>query len=219
MMHRFLFLSLITVLAICSPAFASNFPSVTVLSIGDGDTITVRENGTRKTIRLACIDAPESSQNGGTASTNYLKTLISRGDRIGLREVTTDRYGRTIAEVYKEGKSVNLQMVEQGQAVVYDRYLDACSGSREQYLEAEREAKASNLGFWNQPNVMPWEYRSGQRFSTESDQEGLPACVEADCNCSDFATQSQAQRVLEAFSGDPHRLDGDGDGRACESLN
>jgi micrococcal nuclease len=40
-----------------------------------------------------------------------------------------------------------------------------------------------------------------------------------DRDCSDFDTQPEAQRFFErAGPGDPHRLDGDGDGVACESL-
>lgn len=39
-----------------------------------------------------------------------------------------------------------------------------------------------------------------------------------DLNCSDFATQEEAQAVLDADPSDPHGLDGDGDGIACESL-
>ena len=34
----------------------------TVLSIGDGDTIRVRQAGRALTVRLACIDAPETAQ-------------------------------------------------------------------------------------------------------------------------------------------------------------
>jgi endonuclease YncB( thermonuclease family) len=34
-----------------------------VLSIGDGDTIRVRQGGQAMTVRLACIDAPEVAQN------------------------------------------------------------------------------------------------------------------------------------------------------------
>ena len=33
----------------------------TVLSIGDGDTIRVRQAGKALTVRLACIDAPENA--------------------------------------------------------------------------------------------------------------------------------------------------------------
>ena len=40
-----------------------------------------------------------------------------------------------------------------------------------------------------------------------------------DRNCGDFSSQSEAQAFFEAAGGgDPHRLDGDGDGVACESL-
>ena len=223
-MIRQLFLLTILLLTACSNVSADTFPNVEVLSIGDGDTITVRENGSKTTIRLACIDAPESSQQGGKEATNYLKQLIPTGTTVGLRTVTTDRYGRTIGEIYRNGDSVNLKMVKQGQAVVYDRYLDACENTQDQFLEAEQKANKRELGFWSQPNVMPWEYRQGSRVesstsNSETDTNGLPACVNSDCNCSDFSSQQEAQRVLETFDGDPHRLDGDGNGVACESLN
>gem|GEM_PF-3183572 len=51
-----------------------------------------------------------------------------------------------------------------------------------------------------------------------ADTQALPACVDSDCNCSDFSTQEAAQTVLNAFPGDRFRLDGDKDGVACEGL-
>jgi hypothetical protein len=47
-----------------------------------------------------------------------------------------------------------------------------------------------------------------------------PAAAFRDRDCSDFRTQAQAQRFFERHnpSRDPHRLDGDNDGIACESL-
>ena len=222
-MIRQLFVFTILLLSACSNLSASSYPTVEVLSIGDGDTITVRENGSKATVRLACIDAPETSQQGGKEATNYLKQLIPVGTEVGLRTVTTDQYGRTVGEIYRNGNSVNLKMVERGQAVVYDRYLDGCSETSDQFLEAEQEAKSSKLGFWSQPNIMPWKYRRSERVSStntsNANSSNLPACVDTDCNCSDFSSQQEAQQVLEAFSGDPHRLDGDGNGVACESLD
>ncbi|MFB6217115.1 MAG: excalibur calcium-binding domain-containing protein, partial [Candidatus Aenigmatarchaeota archaeon] len=39
-------------------------------------------------------------------------------------------------------------------------------------------------------------------------------------DCSDFSSQRAAQRFYERHKpGDPHNLDGDGDGEACESLS
>jgi hypothetical protein len=40
----------------------------------------------------------------------------------------------------------------------------------------------------------------------------------ADLNCSDFATQQEAQAVYDANPSDPNNLDTDNDGIACESL-
>jgi len=50
------------------------------------------------------------------------------------------------------------------------------------------------------------------------DQAQLPDCVNSDCNCSDFTTQEAAQAVLDVYTEDPFRLDGDKDGIPCESL-
>ena len=48
---------------------------------------------------------------------------------------------------------------------------------------------------------------------------GFPGTASAaDFDCSHFATQAEAQAVYDATPGDPHGLDADGDGIACESL-
>ncbi len=50
---------------------------------------------------------------------------------------------------------------------------------------------------------------------------GLPPCAQGggDCNCGDFATHAEAQAFFESQGpGDPHGLDREGDGIACESL-
>ena len=46
-----------------------------------------------------------------------------------------------------------------------------------------------------------------------------PTADAADRDCGDFGSQSEAQTFYnDAGPGDPHRLDGDSDGVACESL-
>jgi hypothetical protein len=48
---------------------------------------------------------------------------------------------------------------------------------------------------------------------------GLPACAGTDCDCADFATHAEAQAFYQSQGpGDPHRLDRDSDGLACETL-
>lgn len=119
--------------------------------------------------------------------------------------------------------------MKEGQAVVYRQYLNNCASTKALYLQSEATAKLHQLGFWKQPNpVMPWDFRRGQSAGNQpsspsttpatSQTDNLPPCVQNDCDCSNFATQAEAQPLLDAFPGDPHRLDGDKDGAACESL-
>ena len=45
-----------------------------------------------------------------------------------------------------------------------------------------------------------------------------PATLAQDTDCADYATQAQAQAVLDADMSDPNGLDADDDGIACETL-
>lgn len=141
--------------------------SATIVSVGDGDTVRVRINQKLTTIRLACADAPEIRQTPyENASASRLKQLLPIGKSIDLRAIEKDKYGRTVGEIFVNNKSINLQMVAEGQAVVYRQYLKNCSSTKQQYLAAEANAKKRKLGFWNQPNpIMPWDFRRGKTGS------------------------------------------------------
>ena len=149
-----------------TPALAQNTPA-TVVSVGDGDTLRIRQSGQAATIRLACVDAPERAQSPwGQQSTSRLKQLLPPGTAVQVRTITRDRYGRTVAELYIGKQSVNLQMVKEGQGVVYRQYLSGCAATKNQYLQAEAQARQKRLGFWNQKlPVMPWDYRRSRRGS------------------------------------------------------
>jgi micrococcal nuclease len=80
----------LTILLITSPAQAQS-PG-TVLSIGDGDTITINQNGEKVKVRLGWIDAPEMKQAPyGEAARNQLKSLLPIGIPITVREIDCDR--------------------------------------------------------------------------------------------------------------------------------
>ena len=182
-----------------------------VVSVGDGDTIRVSEGSRRITVRLACIDAPETSQRPwGARSTALLKQLMPVGSEVSLKVQTTDRYGRTVAELLNRLGNVNQLMVGAGQAFAYRRYLGQCNAQR--YLQLEAEAKRQGKGVWSVgPSgiTRPWDYRRGRRNSASS--TGSPRKY----RCKDIGSWSRAQKLLA----EGHRyLDGDSDGEACESL-
>jgi endonuclease YncB( thermonuclease family) len=145
-----------------------------VLSVGDGDTLTVLDGGHKRVVRLACIDAPELSQGAaGTRAKAALQTLAPPGASVTLKVQTTDRYGRTVAEVFRSGapQPVNQALVRQGHAFVYGKYLQQCDGLA--YGEAERTARSNQLGIWGpglgdgsglgEGLVRPWDYRACKR--------------------------------------------------------
>lgn len=140
---------------------SSSLVKATIVSTGDGDTLRVQIGNTTKTIRLAFIDAPESSQLPyGPAAGQRLKQLLPKGRSVSLRVIDTDRYGRTVAVVYAGSNPINLQMVQEGYAVVYRQYLKGCQDLCTPLQVAEADAKRQRLNFWSQSNpVMPWDYR------------------------------------------------------------
>lgn len=221
-MIRTFIVTLVFVLYSCSnPAnVQAQGATATVVSTGDGDTLRVDRAGQSITVRLGCVDAPERDQPGGKEAGDRLAQLLPVGVAVQMRGIDLDQYGREVAEIYVNGQSINLQLVAEGHAVVYDDYLDGCGSTRDQYLQAEQQAMNADLNFWAQANpVMPWDWRRGELIPVGSPgSTALPACVSSDCDCADFATQAEAQAVLDGFEGDPHRLDGDRDGVACESL-
>lgn len=134
-----------------------------VLSIGDGDTLTVQKGTEQMRIRLACIDAPETAQSYGQSAREELQRLLPIGTPVSIQTVDTDRYGRKVAELFSQGNNINLSLVRTGHAVVYDQYVDGCA-DKEAYLNAEAIAQQNRLMFWNSsPIVMPWEFRRQRR--------------------------------------------------------
>ncbi|MGG6297764.1 thermonuclease family protein [Leptolyngbya sp. AN02str] len=211
---------------------------------GDGDTLRVNQNGQTVTVRLACIDSPESDQPGGSAASERLRQLLPRGQAIQLIPVDTDRYGRTVGVAFANSRSINLQMVREGHAVVYHQYLSNCPNSSNDLLAAEAEARAARRGFWAQPNpVMPWDWRQGTRPSPQSSTPPRPASSptaprptasvtpspRATRNCEpsyptvcippappDLDCGDIPHRRFTVRQPDPHRFDGNRDGIGCE---
>lgn len=137
---------------------ASTCSQVSVLRVIDGDTFVVRnEIGQTEKIRVGQIDAPERSQAFGSSATACLSRMII-GDSVSICRDGTDRYGRTIADVKADGQDVGSQMVSQGCAWAYTKYMEA--GSNLPDLQAE--AQAAGLGLWaGSDQQAPWSYRAG----------------------------------------------------------
>ena len=204
-------LSLIFLLLSAVPVAAA-----TVLSVGDGDTLRVSDGGNRTTIRLACIDAPETAQRPyGEASRQRLQQLAPVGSVVTIRPQTRDKYGRTVAEVFRNGQSVNLAMVSIGQAFAYRKYLGSCDQGS--YLVAEKAAQRQGLGVWSTPGgiTRPWDWRKGSTLPPAAVSSPSPGGLGRRYTCKEIGSRARAQQLLR--EGHTY-LDRNGDGIACESL-
>jgi len=77
-----------------------------VTRVIDGDTL---KTATRKNpVRLAGVNAPERGQRGYANAKRQLANLVE-GEEVLVDTLARDRYGRSVAKVYKDGKSVNRQ--------------------------------------------------------------------------------------------------------------
>jgi len=213
--------TVLAALAACGAGGDRPAGTVTVARIVDGDTLDLADG---RTVRLVQIDTPElgSGDCYSRKAAAVLAELVPRGASVTLEADPhldrVDRYGRLLRYVRRGGTNVNLELVRRGAATVWfyqgdrGRYADAL-------LRAAREARDARRGLWGACPRTPFDPLRPATTSPSASGGGDPPAGDRDC--SDFVTQVEAQAFYEAQGGpwrDPHRLDGDRDGVACETL-
>ncbi len=164
-------------LSSCAKSFSQSFlnesPLISqqwqVVRVSDGDTIAVRQGQREMKIRFCGIDANESKQEGGQEAKAYLKKLLDQTEgRVMITPIETDRYKRTVAEVFitlKDGSEQFIQeeMLKAGMARAYPQYISSCP-NKDAILKAEQIGKQNRVGIWANPNsIPPWEWRKQHR--------------------------------------------------------
>jgi len=186
-----------------------------VVGITDGDTITVLVAERTIKVRLAEIDTPERGQPWGSRAKQALSDKVF-GKQAEVRVIDTDRYGRKVGHVWIGDRDINREMVREGHAWVYRRYLDDKT-----LIDDEAHAQKNGLGLWSLPEtqrVPPWDWRRGKRgvVSTSERAPDKPLSCGTKRKCGEMASCAEARFYLEQCG--VKRLDGDGDGVPCESL-
>jgi endonuclease YncB( thermonuclease family) len=81
------------------------------------------------------------------------------GNRVKLNIVETDRYGRSVAEVWNGYGLVQSALAGSGLVYPYEQYKSDCP-SWDAVKQAGDYAIANSLGLWGNPSaVKPWDYR------------------------------------------------------------
>ncbi|MBQ0918331.1 thermonuclease family protein [Hydrogenophaga aromaticivorans] len=137
---------------------------VLVTQVLDGDTVVVEGMPTR--VRLASVDAPESSkgpskpgQPFSSTAQKWLDSAVRGRSGVTMQCFDEDRWGRPVCEFWRAGLSVNTELVRAGMAWAYTqnrgRYI-----RNPAVVQAQQDAKSRAVGIWSQPPAIPpWDWR------------------------------------------------------------
>jgi len=136
----------------------------TVSKVSDGDTIQLTDqHGTKVKVRLYGIDAPETEKGStpgqpyGEESFQALRQKVDR-QRVRLDVMDIDKYKRLVAIVWLFDRNINREMISDGAAWAYRKYLGRPHAS--EYINIEERARKYEKGLWKQNNPQPpWEFR------------------------------------------------------------
>jgi micrococcal nuclease len=169
-----------------------------VLAVYDGDTIKVElADGPQEKVRLLGIDCQE--MNDPDPDLALMAFISKRVAFISLYRKTVklaydwerrDKYGRLLAYVWTEEFGLfNKHLLDQGLAVVFQKYPFK---HRDLFLEAEKKAQESKLGFWQDD---PWPIISS------ADAEQHTNCLVSVRFCCDRIRENKKFVFLESQSG------------------
>ena len=206
------------------PCSLASCPTARVVGVADGDTLTLLLLGAggvqRIKARLTEIDAPERAQPWGARARQALADKVF-GREVQVTSGRNDRYGRLLARLYVGGRDINREMVREGHAWVYRSY------ATENWLPDEAAARSAGLGLWSlgaERAVAPWQWRRGERSREPAARDNphpassgrLAFSCGAKRYCKQMTSCEEARFHLARCG--LNGLDGDQDGRPCESL-
>jgi micrococcal nuclease len=202
----------------------------TVVGVIDGDTVDVQlEDGQVYRVRYIGMDTPEQGELFYNESTAKNSELVAWQEVILIQDVSeTDQYDRLLRYVIVGDTFVNYELVREGFAQPATFPPDvACV---DVFKAAQENARKDEIGLWA-PTPTPYptslpppptQAASGGSTEGGDSDSSICSCSGNTYNCGDFSTHNQAQACynycISEGRGDIHRLDGDNDGLACESL-
>ncbi|WP_346222408.1 thermonuclease family protein [Heyndrickxia faecalis] len=203
--------------------------AVKLADVTDGDTIKIYNNGKEETVRYLLVDTPESKkpnmcvQPYAKAAYYRNKQLVSSG-KLTIEfdhGAKRDKYGRLLAYVFVNGKSVQEKLLKEGYArvaYVYEppyQYLDT-------FKKAEQRAKNEKLRVWSQPGYATDRGFNGcEKGSSASNSNASGGESRSSNGSSGFQNCTELRKKYPngvPRSNPAYRsyMDGDKDGYACE---
>ncbi|MFE1244879.1 thermonuclease family protein [Fictibacillus sp. NPDC058756] len=179
---------------------------VQVLDVVDGDTIKVKVDGKSETVRFLLVDTPESVhpnkpvQPFSKEASKHTEGMLSGSDvelELGIGE--RDKYGRLLAYVYADGKSVQKSLLEKGLArVAYvfepnTKYVD-------DYEKIQKQAQKEGIGIWSLEN-----YSQEDRYIPEEAEDSVEETADSKCTIKGNINSS-GEKIYHVESGRYYKI-------------
>ncbi len=155
-----LFTGFVLALTLVRPDFSLADFKAKVMSVQEGDRITIYHSGRTQTLYLRGIDCPDPKQPYGKQAKRTTAAFVGGRD-VTVRGMHQDRTGKAVAEVLLlDGRNVGHELVKEGLAWVRP---DTSAGK--QLAEVQELARAEHRGLWSEPNpVPPWKWKQKRMF-------------------------------------------------------
>jgi len=161
MVRHHIMAGLVFALVATCPALSWADFAARVVTVHEGDRLTIYHNGRNEAIYLKDIDCPELKQPYGEQAKHVTAAFIGNREVV-VRGLTRDKEGRVSAEVLLlDGRNVGHELLKEGLA------WRRRSASSDASLEVVEElARASHKGLWADPNpVPPWRWKAAKKTS------------------------------------------------------
>jgi len=211
---------------------AGNVPVVDVwpariVAVLRPDRILVRTKGRVRTLRLAGLRAPQPGQCGYSAALQFTRRFAQKGRTMLLEVDPLLSIGglRPVGTLWRKNRaattSLNLELAARG----LGRLSTTATRYRTFLQNGVSAAKGNDNGIWGPMCERPARPvpatpvpATPRRPSTPPSRPATPAAPGDIYNCGDFplSNGTTAADYLRRYPSDPSRLDGDGNGRACE---
>lgn len=179
---------------------------VQVLNVVDGDTIKVKVDGKNETVRFLLVDTPESVhpnkpvQPFSKEASKHTENMLSGSNvelELGIGE--RDKYGRLLAYVYADGKSVQKSLLEKGLArVAYvfepnTKYVD-------DYEKIQKQAQKEGIGIWSLEN-----YSQEEGYISEKTEDPVEETADSKCTIKGNINSS-GEKIYHVESGRYYKI-------------
>jgi endonuclease YncB( thermonuclease family) len=161
MVKHHIVVGLVLALVATCPALSWADFAARVVTVHEGDRLTIHHDGRNETIYLKDIDCPDLKQPYGKQAKLVTAAFIGHRDVV-VRGLKRDKQGRVSAEVFlHDGRNVGHELLKEGLAW-WRRSASSDAG-----LEVVEElARASGKGLWADSDpVPPWKWKAPKKTS------------------------------------------------------